>query len=170
MSIDWLRLGELREQRAQAARQRLSQDREQALRGEQQRHRAQAGLQQAIDDRQQLWQDSAGEGRSAPIAVAQLRQAGVWSRALDRRIDEAAVAARQAQTEVDQRQAALERSRQHLREATVALERARLMQERVRREHGRLAETRMEAQCEEAAVQTWLAHPARSTRTARGRP
>lgn len=164
MSIDWSRLRELRDRQQLAARQRLVQDREQARQGEQRWQQAQTGLALAVQARQQLWQGCAGEGGSQPIAVAQLHQAGAWSRVLDRAIDDAAVAQREARLQADRQQLALQRSQRHLRDLALASERARLMQQRVRSDLCRQGEARLEDQCDEAAMQAWLLRAVRRAR------
>ena len=89
--------------------------------------------------------------------VAQLRDAGAWSGVLDERIAHAGRGASQALAIVAERQGALEASRRQLRSTVETTERARQMEQRVKVQHQRTQDMRIDDAAEEAASQAWAA-------------
>lgn len=155
MDIDWQRLGEVRERQKAAAQQRVAADRQAMEESCQQAEQARHQWQHQMSAKQQLWQEAAGALSGGAFSVAQMRQAGAWSQALDAQIAQAGLAVQQAQAVVHQRQAVLDASRRQLRQAAGELEKARQMQQRARADQIRVREQRLEDGAEEAAVQTW---------------
>lgn len=155
MSIDWQRLAEVREHQKTLALGAVARDRAAA-------ERSGALLQQAEDRRAQQqqdklrhWEATRGALAGGGCSMAELRQAGAWSGALDARIAEAERAAAQALEAHAEREQLLERSRRALRATQGELEKARRMHERERGERLRLEERRREDANDEAGTQAW---------------
>jgi flagellar biosynthesis chaperone FliJ len=155
MSIDWGLLVEVRERQKTSAMEVVARDRRAAGESLAMWHQAQASQQQQVNAKLQHWQATSGALSGGRCDVAQLRQAGAWSGALDARIVQAGEAAAQAAQVHAQRQQVLEASRRQLREASGELEKAKQMQQRTRAEARCERERRLDAVTEEAAAQAW---------------
>lgn len=155
MDIDWKRLGDVRERQKTVAQQRVAEERRVTEQSWQQAEQAHQQWQQRIAAKEALWQQATGRSGGA-VSVAQMRQAGAWSHALDAQIVQAGAMAQQAEGVARQQQSVLDASRLRLRQAAADLEKARQMQQRSRTEQARRSEQRLEDGAEEAAVQGWL--------------
>lgn len=162
MSIDWGLLVEVRERQKTSATQRVARERRAAGESLAMWQQAQAREQQQLDAKQQHWQATAGALSGGECNVAQLRQAGAWSGALDAQIVRAGEAAAQARQVHGERLQVLESGRSALRAASGELEKAKQMQQRTRAEQRRQREQRLDAMTEEAAAQAWLSRKARA--------
>lgn len=155
MNVDWKVLVDVRERQRQAALEAVVREREAADAGQVQAQLARDRLQLQMAAKAGHWQSTAGLLAGGDCSVAQLRQAGSWSRVLDREIAQAGQAALEAQAAALQRQQALEQSRRLLRAAAGELEKARQMQQRCRAEQQRLLDVRRDDATEDAAAQAW---------------
>jgi hypothetical protein len=162
MSIDWGLLVEVRERQKTSAMEVAARERRAAAESLAMWQQAQARQQQQVNAKLQHWQATAGSLAGGECNVAQLRQAGAWSGALDAQIVQAGQAAAQAGQVHAQRQQVLAASREKLRAASGELEKARQMQQRTRAEARRQREQRHDAATEEAAAQAWLSRKARA--------
>jgi len=160
MSIDWQQLVEVRERQKTNAQEIVARDRRAAGESHAQWQQAQAHQQLQLDAKLAHWQATAGALSNGQCNVAQLRQAGAWSGALDAQIVQAMQAAVEAAQALARRQQVLAASREKLRAASGELEKARQMQQRTRAERRRQREQRLEAATEEAAAQSWLSRKA----------
>jgi len=161
MSIDWKLLIDVRERQKTAAAGVVTRERKAADESQLRLRQAQWQVQQEQQHKDGHWQGTrqalaGGQGR-----VADLVQAGAWSRALDAHIARASQNALQAGQAHAQREQALEESRRRLRAAHGEVEKARQMQQRARAEALRLAEVRQDGDAGDAAAGTWaLRRPA----------
>jgi len=156
MGIDWQRLIDVRDRHVEAARELVSRHRRAFDEAQAQ---AQAAQQHLIDQQQARaahWQAVAGRLDARAVDVSQLRDAGSWSHALDRQIEQATQAAEQAQASTAEPARKLEASRAQLRSSSAALEQARRMRERADQQAQRTLEQRIDDNTEEAATQAWL--------------
>jgi len=157
VSIEWKRLIDVRERRQQVAREAVARDRRATEEGEAQASAAQAQLQVQIASKASHWQAIGSALDGGACNVAQLHDAGAWSGALDERIAHASRDASQALAIVAERQGVLEASRRQLRSAVETSERARQMEQRVKVQHQRAQDMRIDDAAEEAASQAWAA-------------
>lgn len=158
MSVDWMLLIDVRERQKSAAMGVVARERQAAEQSLARLQKAETWREQQVQDKAQHWQDTAGALSGGVFSVAQLRQAGAWSGALDARIAQAGQTVAQAGQAHAQREQALAASRLRLRGASGELEKARQMQERTRAEQLRLQGLRHDDAAEEAAVQAWATH------------
>ena len=156
MSIEWMRLVDLRERHQQAACERVARDRRSAEESQAQAQAAQARLQEQIGVKASHWQAIANALQGGGCDVARLRDAGAWSRALDGHIARADSGVAQAQAVAAERQGALEASRQQLNRALAATERARQMAKRATQEQQRVRDLRIDDATEEASSLAWV--------------
>ena len=157
MAIAWKLLADVRERHQRSALQAVGRDQRalqacEALAGEArqqwlQQHQAKA----------QHWQATTAALGEGACSVAQMRQAGAWSHALDARIAAAGTTVLQAQAVVAHAEGQLDASRGQLRRASAELEKARQMQQRDRAELRAQQERRLDEATEEASVQQWSA-------------
>ncbi|WP_457325793.1 serine kinase [Roseateles sp. P5_E11] len=157
MAIAWKLLADVRERHQRSALQAVGRD-QRALQACE--ARAQEAEQQWLQQHQakaQHWQSTVAAVGEGGCSVAQMRQAGAWSRALDGRIVTAGAAAVQAQVVVAQAAGLLDASRAQLRRASAELEKARQMQQRALAEQRAQQERRQDEATEEASVQMWSA-------------
>jgi hypothetical protein len=161
MSVDWKLLVEVRERQktvatSEVARERHAADESQAL-----LRQAQSQVQQEQRSKDGHWQGTRQALAGGHCRVAELVQAGAWSKVLDAQIAKASQAAAEAGQAHALREQALEESRRRLRAASGEVEKARQMQQRARADELRLAEVRHEESAEEASARTWaLRRPA----------
>jgi len=151
MSIDWKRLGQVRERHQLRAQQEVSRERAAAALAEQALHEAQAMLAQEQASKRALWQQQA---QAARLSVEDLRQAGAWSRALDGRIAQAAVGVVAAHERAQSQRERLDASREALQRAARERQKAESMGQRAQRAQLRERELRLEDAADEAALQT----------------
>jgi len=151
VSIDWKRLGQVRERHQVRAQQEVARERAAAALAEHALHTAQASLAQEQANKQALWQQQA---QSASLSVDHLRQASAWSRTLDARIAQAAVGVQAAHGRAQAQHERLEASRESLRRAARERQKADEMGQRAHRAHLRQREQRLEDAADEAALQT----------------
>ena len=157
MAIEWQRLIDVRAQHERIARERVAQERRAADESAAQAQAAQQRLAQQVAGKASHWQAIARALDGGTCDVAQLRDAGAWSGALDRQIAQADDSVSQVQAVVAERQGTLEASRRRLRETAAGTERVRQMQLRDQARHRQLQEARIEEAAQEAAAQAWMA-------------
>jgi hypothetical protein len=153
MSSDWKLLADVRERQKTVAMGVVARDRAAAEESQARLRQAEALRQQQVQNKLQHWEATRGALSGGRFNVAEFRNAGAWSGALDARIaqaGEAAVQAERAHTEQ-----VLEQSRRQLRAAHGELEKARQMEQRARAEHLHLQELRIEDTNEESTAQAW---------------
>ncbi|MDR7267947.1 flagellar biosynthesis chaperone FliJ [Pelomonas saccharophila] len=157
MAIAWKLLADVRERHQRSAMQAVGRD-QRALRACE--ARAQEAEQHWLQQQQAKalhWQSTVAAVGEGGCSVAQLRQAGAWSHALDSRIVTAGAAVVQAQAVVAMAEGALDTSRAQLRRASADVEKARQMQQRARAEQRAQQERRQDEATEEASVLLWSA-------------
>ena len=157
MSIAWKLLAEVRERRQHGALQAVARDRQALQASEALAQQAERQWLRQYQAKDRHWQSTVAAAEQGGCSIAQMRQAGSWSRALDARIAAAGVAALQAQAGVLMAEGVLDASRGQLRRASAELEKARQMQQRARAEQRALQERRLDEATEEVSVQLWAA-------------
>lgn len=157
MAIAWKLLAEVRERHQRSALQAVGRDKRALQASEAQAQQAEQQWLQQYQAKAQHWQSTMATAELGGCSVAQMRQAGAWSHALDARIAAAGVAALQAQAVVLMAEGALDASRGQLRRASAELEKARQMQQRAAAEQRALQERRLDEATEEVSVQLWAA-------------
>lgn len=155
MSSDWKLLADVRERQKTVAMGVVARDRAAAEESQARLRQAEALRQQQVQSKLQHWEATRGALSGGRFNVAEFRNAGAWSGALDARIAQAGEAAAQAARANTEREQVLEQSRRQLRAAHGELEKARQMQQRVRAEHLHLQELRIEDTNEESTAQAW---------------
>jgi hypothetical protein len=157
MAIAWQLLADVRERHQRSALQAVGRDRRSLQVCQAQAQQAERQWLQQHEAKSRHWQSTLAALDRGGCSVAQLRQAGAWSHALDARIVTAGTAVLEAQAVVAMAEGALEASRGQLRRASAELEKARQMQQRVGAEQRARQERRQDEATEEAAVQAWSA-------------
>jgi len=157
MAIAWKLLAEVRERHQRSALQAVGRDRRALQACEAQALEAGQQWLQQRQAKAQHWQSTVAAVGEGGCSVAQMRQAGAWSRALDGRIVTAGAAVLQAQAVVAMAEGALDASRGQLRRVSAELEKARQMQRRAQAEQRAQQEHRQDEATEEASVQIWSA-------------
>ena len=157
MAIAWQLLAEVRERHQRSALQAVGRDQRALQACEARAQQAERQWQQQQQAKSEHWQSTLAALDEGGCNVAQLRQAGAWSRALDARIVTAGAAVLQAQAGVAVAEGVLDASRSQLRRVSAELEKARQMQQRARAEQRALLERRQDEATEEASVQVWSA-------------
>lgn len=155
MAVDWKLLIEVRERQKRTAMEQVARDRSAAEESLALLQQAHAQLQQQVEAKASHWQATVGALSGGACSVAQLRQASVWSGALDGHIATAATGVAQAQGEHLQREQVLQESRCRMRAAAGEVEKAQQMQQRSVQERRRLQEARLEDVAEEVASVSW---------------
>jgi hypothetical protein len=160
--FNWTQLVRVRERQKLTALETVARDRLASDRCAAATQQARQGLDDLKEAKSALWQSTAGALTQAGGSVAQLRQAGTWSQALNGRIAQAAQQLQQAREQEQQRQAVLEASRAQLRRAQGELEKAQRVQGQQARDALRQSALREEDRSEDAGVQGWTrAQPGR---------
>jgi hypothetical protein len=155
VAIAWMLLTDVRERHQRSAMQEVARDQRELEAREAEAEQARREWQQQLEAKAQHWKDTVGALSDGACSVAQMRQAGAWSKALDLQIAQAGMAVVEAQAVVAQAQDVLDASRAHLRRASAELEKAKQMQQRVRAEERALQERRQDELTEEVSVQGW---------------
>ena len=155
--IDWKLLIDVRERQKTAAMGVVVRDRAAAEESQAQLAQAEAWQRQQVQNKVQHWQATRGALSGGQCSMADLRNAGAWSGALDAQIAQAGQSTAQASQAHAQREQVLEESRRQLRAANGELEKAQQMQQRARAERLHLQELRLEDTAEESASQAWAA-------------
>jgi len=155
MSIDWKLLADVRERQKTVAMGVVARDRAAAEQSQAQLMQAEVLRQQQEENKLRHWEATRGALSGGQCSVAELRNAGAWSGALDARIAEAGEAAANAARAHSEREQVLEQSRRQLRAAHGELEKAQQMQQRARMERMHLQELRLEDSNEESTAQAW---------------
>jgi hypothetical protein len=153
--FNWTQLIRVRERQKVTALETVARDRQASDRCAAATQQARQGLDDLKEAKCALWQSTAGAMTQAGGSVAQLRQAGAWSQALNGRIAQAAQQLQQAREQEQQRQAVLEASRAQLRRVQGELEKAQRIEAQQAREARRQCERREEDRTEDAGVQGW---------------
>ncbi|MED5622309.1 serine kinase [Ideonella sp. BN130291] len=156
MNDDWARLTRVREAQLAAAREAVEQERVRVQASLAQAQRAQAQLQQQAHAKSALWQDTTQALAQGGCGAGTLRQAQVWSGALDRRIADAGQGVQAAEQAVAERMAELQQRRSQLRHASSEVEKVRQVHQRLQAAERRGAEVRAEDRLDELAAQRWL--------------
>ena len=155
MSIDWKLLADVRERQKTAAMGVVARDRAAAEQSQAQLMQAEVLRQQQEENKLRHWEATRGALSGGQCSVAEFRNAGAWSGALDARIAKAGEAAANAARAHSDREQVLEQSRRQLRAAHGELEKAQQMQQRARMERMHLQELRLEDSNEESTAQAW---------------
>jgi len=155
MSIDWKLLADVRERQKTAAMGVVARDRAAAEQSQAQLRQAEVLRQQQEENKLRHWEATRGALSGGQCSVAEFRNAGAWSGALDARIAKAGEAAANAARAHSDREHVLEQSRRQLRAAHGELEKAQQMQQRARMERMHLQELRLEDSNEESTAQAW---------------
>jgi hypothetical protein len=155
MSVDWKLLSDVRERQKTAAMGVVVRDRAAADESQAQLRQAEAAQQQQVQNKLRHWEATRGALSGGQVSMAEFRNAGAWSGALDAQIAEAGQATAQAARAHTGREQVLEESRRLLRAAHGELEKARQMQQRARAERVHLRELRIEDTNEESTAQAW---------------
>jgi hypothetical protein len=156
MAIAWKQLADVRESHQRNALQAVGRDKRALQACEALAQEAEQQWLQQYQAKARHWQSTVAAADQGGCSVAQMRQAGAWSHALDARIATAGVALLQAQAVVAMAEGVLDTSRGQLRRASAELEKARQMQQRARAEQRAQQERRQDEATEEASVQLWL--------------
>jgi len=155
VAIAWMLLTDVRERHQRSAMQEVARGKRELEAREAQAAEVRREWQQQLEAKAQHWKDTVGALSDGACSVAQMRQAGAWSKALDLQIAQAGVAVVEAQAVVAQAQSVLDASRAQLRQASAELEKARQMQQRAKAEERQHQERRQDEVTEEASVQAW---------------
>lgn len=157
MAIAWKLLADVRERHQRGALQAVGRDQRALQACEARAHEAEQQWRQQHQAKAQHWQTTVAAVGEGACSVAQMRQAGAWSHALDARIVAAGEAVAQAQAVVAHAEEQLDASRGQLRRISGELEKARQMQQRAQAEQRAQQEHRQDEATEEASVQLWSA-------------
>ncbi|MDQ0570290.1 flagellar biosynthesis chaperone FliJ [Variovorax paradoxus] len=155
MSVDWKLLSDVRERQKTAAMGVVARDRAAADESQVQLRQAEAAQQQQVQNKLRHWEATRGALSGGQVSMAEFRNAGAWSGALDAQIAEAGQATAQAARAHTEREQVLEESRRQLRAAYGELEKAQQMQQRARAERVHLQELRLADANEESTAQAW---------------
>jgi flagellar biosynthesis chaperone FliJ len=155
MSVDWKLLSDVRERQKTAAMGVVARDRAAADESQVQLRQAEAAQQQQVQNKLRHWEATRGALSGGQVSMAEFRNAGAWSGALDAQIAEAGQVTAQAARAHTEREQVLEESRRQLRAAHGELEKAQQMQQRARAERVHLQELRLEDANEEGSAQAW---------------